>query len=204
MRPPILFWLASFLVCAGAVALSFVNIDVPVAMHFSRIGQFFTDLNAGFGASVILTLEAAVASGLALARVLRGHLSRSGETLAIACIASICTYCINDAVLKPFFGVPVPIQVLEGARHTFNLLSGSEGSSFPSGHMTLAGAFAGVFMRLYRRSVWPFAALLGLAAGLLIAGDWHFVSDVIAGTFVGVSAGVLAGEAWIVHSKARP
>jgi membrane-associated phospholipid phosphatase len=36
---------------------------------------------------------------------------------------------------------------------------------------------------------------------LLIAGDWHFVSDVIAGTFVGVSAGILAGEVWLAHSK---
>ena len=36
---------------------------------------------------------------------------------------------------------------------------------------------------------------------LLIAGDRHFVSEVIAGTFVGVSAGLLAGEVWLAHSK---
>jgi uncharacterized membrane protein len=67
--------------------------------------------------------------------------------------------------------------------------------------MVLAGAFAGVFMRLYRTSILPFSALLLIAAVLLIAGDWHFVSDVIAGTFVGVSAGLLAGEVWLAHSK---
>jgi hypothetical protein len=66
--------------------------------------------------------------------------------------------------------------------------------------MVLAGAFTGVFMRLYRTSILPFSALLLVAAVLLIAGDWHFVSDVIAGTFVGVSAGILAGEVWLAHS----
>jgi uncharacterized membrane protein YoaK (UPF0700 family) len=66
--------------------------------------------------------------------------------------------------------------------------------------MVLAGAFAGVFMRLYRTSVVTFSALLLILAVLLIIGEWHFVSDVIAGTFLGVSAGILAGELWLAHS----
>ena len=67
--------------------------------------------------------------------------------------------------------------------------------------MVLAGAFAGVFMRLYRTSFLPLSTLLLIAAVLLVVGDWHFVSDVIAGTFVGVSAGLLAVEVWLAHSK---
>jgi hypothetical protein len=66
--------------------------------------------------------------------------------------------------------------------------------------MALSGSFAGVFMRLYRRSVPLFSGLLLIAATLLIVGDWHFLSDVIAGTFIGVSAGLLAGEVWLAHS----
>jgi membrane-associated phospholipid phosphatase len=197
-------WLLSFVVCAAAVALSFAHIDVPIALHFWRVGRFLSPLNAAFGAAVILSLESAVALGLILARVVRGHISRFAEALAIACLASICTYGVNSEVLKPFFGVPTPAEVMEGARHTFNFLMGSGNSSFPSGHMMLAGAFAGVFMRLRRASVWPLSALLVVAAGLLVVGEWHFLSDVIAGTFVGVSAGILAGEAWTVHSKLPP
>jgi hypothetical protein len=60
-----------------------------------------------------------------------------------------------------------------------------------------------VFMRLYRISVWPLSILLFIASALLVAGGWHFFSDVVAGTFLGVSAGLLAGELWVVHS-ARP
>jgi uncharacterized membrane protein YoaK (UPF0700 family) len=67
--------------------------------------------------------------------------------------------------------------------------------------MVLAGSFAAVFMRLYRISILPLSALLLVAAVLLITGDWHFVSDVIAGIFVGVSAGLLAGEVWLAHSR---
>jgi membrane-associated phospholipid phosphatase len=78
---------------------------------------------------------------------------------------------------------------------------GSQKSGFPSGHMVLASAFAGAFMSYYRASVWPLSGLLALAAGLLIFGDWHFLSDVIAGTFVGISAGVLAGEVMLIDSK---
>ena len=109
----------------------------------------------------------------------------------LACLTSICAYAINDGTLKFFFGVPNPAAVLHGTKHPFNLLSGSSNSSFPSGHMVLAAAFAGVFMRLYRTSILPFSLLLLIAAVLLIVGEWHFVSDVIAGTFVGVSAGLL-------------
>lgn len=197
-------WLLSFVVCASVVAFSFAHIDLALALHFSKVGGFPSALNSAFSAAVILSFESAVALGLILARLVRGHISRFGEALAIACLASICTYGVNSGVLKPFFGVPIPAEVMEGARHAFNFFGGSGNSSFPSGHMMLAGAFAGVFIRLQRASVWPLSVLLLLAAGLLIVGGYHFLSDVIAGTFVSVSAGILAGEAWTAHSKLPP
>lgn len=194
-------WLVSLLVCATLVTLCFVRLDVPVAERFWTTGRFLSPLGEAFDASVLLSIETLVALFLIVTRVVRGHLSRFAEVLALACLASICTYGINDEVLKPLFGVPMPAQVMQGARHAFNFLMGAGTSSFPSGHMILASAFAGVFMRLHRLSIWPLAALLVLAAVLLVVGDWHFVSDVIAGTFVGISAGILAGELWSVHSK---
>ena len=197
-------WLLSFVACASLAAFSFAHMDVPIALHFWKVGGFRSPLNSAFGTAVILSLESAVALSLILARLVRGHISRFGEALAIACLASICAYGINSGVLKPFFGVPIPAQVMEGAKHAFNFFGGSGNSSFPSGHMVLAGAFAGVFMRLQRTSVWPLSVLLVLAATLLIIGGYHFLSDVIAGSFISVSAGILAGQAWAVHSKLPP
>lgn len=200
---PLLFrlWLVSFAACAALTAFAIADLDVPVARHFWNVGPFLHPLNSAFAATVVLSLESALALGLILARLVRGHLSRLGGACAIACVASICTYGINDAVLKPFFGVPVPAAVMEGAVHGFNFLAGPGDYSFPSGHMALAGSFAGVLMTLYRVAIWPLSALLLFAAVMLVIGDWHFVSDVIAGSFVGLSAGMLAGEAWGRHSR---
>jgi membrane-associated phospholipid phosphatase len=192
-------WLLSLLACAAAAAVSFAEVDVPVARSFWRVGRHLGLMSAAFNAAVLLTLEAVVVLGLIVARLTRGHISRFGEALGVACLASICAYGVNDQVLKPLFGVATPAEVVAGAKHALNLGVGLAGSSFPSGHMVLAGAFAGVFMRLYRTSIGPLSGLLLVAAALLVIGDWHFISDVIAGTFLGVSAGILAGEGWLVH-----
>jgi membrane-associated phospholipid phosphatase len=192
-------WFLSFVACAAAAAFSFAEIDVSVAHRVWGVSRRLSPLDFAFGATVILSVESAVVLTLIVARLMRGHISRFAETLALACLASICAYGINDEVLKPLFGVPAPLEVIHGAEHTLNFASGFAYSSFPSGHMMLAGAFAGVFMRFYRASIWPLTVLLLAAAALLVVGDWHFISDVIIGTFFGVSAGVLAGEGWVVH-----
>lgn len=196
-----LIWLLSLLVCTLIVVVAFAHLDVPIARHtFGTLGPT-EKLAKGLTSAVLLSAEAAVALTLIVIRITRGHLSPLGEAAALACLTSICAYSMNDSALKFFFGVPTPKAVLGGVRHAFHVLSGSSSSSFPSGHMVLSGAFAGVFMRLYRRSVLLFSALLFIGAVLLVVGDWHFLSDVIAGTFIGVSAGLLAGEVWSAHSN---
>jgi membrane-associated phospholipid phosphatase len=194
-------WVLSLVACEALVAFSFVRLDVPTALYFWNAGRLPSALGQAFGAAVVLSAESAVVLVMVIARLVRGHISVFGETLAIACLTSICAYGVNDHVLKVFFGVPNPIDVMHGARHSFNLWRGSANGSFPSGHMVLAGAFAGVFMRLHKASLWPLSALLLLAAALLLIGDWHFLSDVIAGTFFGISAGILAGEGRAAHSE---
>ncbi len=193
-------WLLSLLICILAAGVAFAWLDVPIASHVYGILGSTESLGKGFASAVLLSGEAAVALTLIVMRITRGRLSPLGEAAALACLTSICAYAMDDNALKLFFGVPNPGDVLHGARHAFHLLRGSSNSSFPSGHMVLSGAFAGVFMRLYRRSTLPLAALQFLGAALLVVGDWHFVSDVIAGTFVGISAGLLAGEVWSAHS----
>lgn len=196
-----LIWLLSLLVCVLVVTVAFVYLDVPIAHRVYGILGATESLASGFSSAVLLGVEAAVVLALVIIRIERGHLSPLCAATALACLTSICAYAINESALKVLFGVPNPAALLYGTRHAFGLLGGSSSSSFPSGHMVLAGAFAGVFMRLYRASAVLLSVLLLVAAGLLIAGDWHFVSDVIAGTFVGVSAGLLAGEVWLARFK---
>ncbi len=198
---PYLLWFLALLICALVTAVAFVYVDVPVARRAYGTSTSAEFLATGFASAVLLGFESIVALSLIIVRIARGHLSPFREVTVLACLTSICAYAINDSTLKFFFGVPNPAAVLQGTKHAFNFLSSSSNLSFPSGHMVLAGAFAGVFMRFYRTSILPLSTLLLIAGVLLIEGDWHFVSDVIAGTFVGISVGILAGELWIAHSK---
>lgn len=192
-------WLVAVVACSAVVAPIFLWVDVPAARHFWNADHLGSPMNVLFGSTVILAAESAVVLSAVLARLLKGRISVFGETLAIACLVSMCAYAVNDHVLKVVFGVPSTAEVVRGASHAMNLWKGSLGSSFPSGHMVLAGAFAGVFMRLHRTTVWLLSGLLLIAAACLLVGDWHFLSDIVAGAFVGVSAGVLAGEGWVAH-----
>ncbi len=57
--------------------------------------------------------------------------------------------------------------------------------SFPSGHMTVFAAFGAavlIYFPQYRKPVYIFLTLLGAA---LIGTDYHFLSDVIAGAYLG-------------------
>lgn len=200
-RFPLGKWLLALLTCAVSAALAFHYVDMPVAKGVAGWLGSKQGLSNGFASSILLGIEGAIALALALLRITRGRLSPLGEATGLACLTSICAYAVNDSALKEIFGVPDPSNVLQGAPHVFDFLAGSHNSSFPSGHMVIACAFAGVFMRLYRRSVWPFSALLLLAAVLLVVGDWHFISDIIAGSFVGMAAGLLAGELWLAHRR---
>lgn len=203
LRPALQVWLLAFAVCVAAVIFSFFRVDVPLAAFCARFSGRLTGLGQGLGSAVLLSLETATVIALVFVRLIRGRLPPYAEALAVACLVSICAYAVGDGVLKLFFGIPNPDSVASGARHAVNFWQGSRQSGFPSGHMMLAAGFAGVFMRLYRVSIWPLSFLLCVAATLLIVGGWHFLSDVIAGTFLGISVGLLAGQLWIVHSSQR-
>jgi membrane-associated phospholipid phosphatase len=187
-----------------AVAFSFRHIDVPLAVYMLRFSGPIAKIGNHLGSAVLLTGETAVALTLVIYRLVHGSLTVPARALAVACFSSIAAYAINASVLKMMFGVPVPGEVVFGhIPHVAHLFAGTYDSSFPSGHMTLAGAFGGVVMRRFPKTVWPLGGLLAVGAMLLVAGNWHFLSDVLAGTFVGVSAGVLAGEFLIAHERER-
>ena len=186
-------WILSALAVVAVIACAFVRIDVPVARHFWKVSRFLTPVGTALGSVVILAGEWAVLTVIGLIRIVRGQVSPFSATLATACLASMGSYVVNGHVLKVLGGVPNIAEVMHGARHVFHIGMGSDMSSFPSGHMVLAGAFAGVFMRAYSVSRWPLGAALLLAGVLLVTGDWHFVSDVLAGLCVGLAAGLLAG-----------
>jgi membrane-associated phospholipid phosphatase len=77
----------------------------------------------------------------------------------------------------------------------FSPFHGHEGwFSFPSGHMTQMAAIAAVLWQRVRPLRWVGVALALLVAAGLYVCDYHFVGDMLAGTFLGAAcaSGVLA------------
>jgi membrane-associated phospholipid phosphatase len=48
----------------------------------------------------------------------------------------------------------------------------------------------------YPRWRWIYVAFLSLLASALMIGEWHFLSDIIAGGFIGTVAGALMMRLW--------
>jgi len=196
-------WFASLIACVVLVVCSFLWFDLPVAKLFQH------NINGaakvlGLPSAVILAGELTVICILAAIRMAQGTLAPAAKALMIALLTSILAFTANNYVLKLVFGVPQVIEVLlYSARHAPHFLAGSQSSSFPSGHMALAGGFAGVFLWLYPSSRIALIILLAIGMALLVAGDWHFISDVVAGTFLGVTAGLMAGALWQAHSAGQ-
>ena len=67
----------------------------------------------------------------------------------------------------------------------------------------MATAFAVVLIRLQPRTLPALVILLCIAATALLVGDWHFAGDIVAGAFLGGTAGFVAAELWLEHTQRR-
>jgi membrane-associated phospholipid phosphatase len=188
---------------AGTLVLvlaSFHWVDRPVAILFRDNIYHFDLLSRGLASTVLVTIELLLIAFFAGLRMAQDRLSHFERTVMIACCVSLCTFVGNDHVLKLMFGRPIPAAVvLHHAAPAFHFMEGSFRSSFPSGHMAMACSFGLVLLRGCPRLAPWLIALLAMAAVALVVGDWHFVGDVIAGTFVGSAAGFWGWELWTLH-----
>ncbi len=93
-------------------------------------------------------------------------------------------------LLKIFFQfafgrTPARFWLLAGVPLEFNWFKEFGNGCFPSGHMTVFTAFGTALLLYYpqyRRTVLVVLILLGI---ILVATDYHFLSDVIAGAYLG-------------------
>lgn len=195
-------WLIALFLVALAVTISYLWIDRPLALiahgllpaHKQRFFEPLTHIPdplipAAAIAFVVLGLYAL--AGRALTRFPR--------VIAICSFSLIMGQVIKDQ-LKHVFGRTWPETWIDHNRsfihdgvYGFNWFHGGGGyESFPSGHMTATCALISVLWICYPRFKPLYAlAVLAVAVGLLGA-DFHFLSDVIAGAFVGASTGWMA------------
>jgi membrane-associated phospholipid phosphatase len=180
-----LFWLGF---CALIVLVSIVHFDRAIADYAHQFGAA-----RAFLRNDVLRLPVLQAVGVCL--LLWGALfSRAGAKTAFSAgLAMTGAMALNICLLKPAFGRAVPW--LYFARHNYGFHPFQVSSllgSFPSGHAVLAGALASVLWVSCPKGRPSYLATSALLASLLVLGEWHFLSDLVAGTFVGISAGLAA------------
>lgn len=91
-------------------------------------------------------------------------------------------------VLKVVFGrVNTRVWLTDTSLYGFHWFQGGGNfNGFPSGHMVVFSTVAAVLWRICPRYRWWYATTLLLLAVALVATNYHFVGDVVAGTVTGI------------------
>jgi len=202
-------WILSFAGTALACAISYQFLDRPIALLFHRTVAHpesfakLTHLPDPFVPLAVITFV-----GLGLWNLSGRRLSRF-QNCALLCSISLIVAEATKAQLKFVFGRTWPDtwihnnpSFLRDGIYGFNFFSGGpEYASFPSGHMAVTCAVISVLWLFYPAARVLYA-LAGLAAAIgLIGANYHFLSDVIAGAFVGISIGWMVTSLWKAHER---
>jgi membrane-associated phospholipid phosphatase len=181
-----------FLLTATLVVLSYVFLDARIALGFDRLLRSdpllsrYTSRIPDLLLPVVLVLSGTM-WGMYLRQVRRG--SRDGKTrfFLLSGTALPASY-VAKSMLKHLFGrMNTRAWMENGGDISFHWFrGGGEYSGFPSGHMAVFTTLAvacWLFFPKYRATCLAAIAGLGIA---LIATDYHFLSDVIAGGYLGL------------------
>ena len=204
-------WTIAFAICGVCVTVSYFLIDGPVAYfaHYELRGYIRVfDL---VGRLPKLLSPLIILSTLVLA--VRSVLGRSLTEMQTCVVLSALSLAISDILenwLKLAFGRTWPetwVQdnpsFIRDGVYSFNPFHGGQGfAAFPSGHMVAISAIMSVFWFLRPR----FRPIYGICIATVFIGqlgaNYHFVSDLIAGGFLGFLIGRIIIALW--NAGTRP
>ena len=186
-------WVGALFLCAIVVALCVEFVDRPVALfvngHLAAKNSLAMPLDlvllfVPLGAIAVLGSGSAVIAGRSLPRSAEATmLAGFSVTLALAC---------NFFLLQPGFGrIDITTYLAHPNLYGFAPFHGRSGRGFPSGHTSIAASFLLVFWFFYPRARILIGAAIGAEMIGLVLTSSHFVSDVVGGLFVGVTAAVM-------------
>ncbi|HEY7298956.1 MAG TPA: phosphatase PAP2 family protein [Xanthobacteraceae bacterium] len=206
-------WAIWLVLTAVAVAVSYFWIDRRVALivHGQLRGiNLFEKLTLIPDVVTPVVLVAFVAVGMS---GLSGRVMSRLQTVAVLAAASLAVAEIIKDNLKYVFGRTWPEtwvrnnpSFIHNGVYGFHPFHGGQGyASFPSGHTTAICAVMSVLWICYPRLRPIYAICIAAVAIGLVGANFHFVSDVIAGAFLGTTTGWLTVVVWeIGDHKVRP
>jgi membrane-associated phospholipid phosphatase len=189
----------------AAVVACYLFVDKPLALFIhARLPEFRSFfILVTFIPEPFLVIAALIVVMIGWRRMKGRPLSRP---YAVALLWSIGLFV--TVVLKNFFKFAFgrtwpetwindnPSFIRDGV-FAFNPFHGGKGfAAFPSGHMAVICFAATVLWFCYPRLRAVYALLIAVVAIGLMGANYHFLSDVIAGSFLGVSIGYFAIALW--------
>jgi membrane-associated phospholipid phosphatase len=177
--------ISRLLVAAALCLFAIFFVDGPVARLFSETVLHHHQRKYAISSPVLLVPLAAMAAFFVFwgRKGLETPLKRA---TILAAVSGLIAFAVNNLVFKPFFGRRgIDFFLYYPEDYGFFFFKGVWKDNFPSGHMALITAVATVVWREFPRTRWILAIVMILAAFLLLFGEWHFVSDLIAGAFWG-------------------
>jgi len=197
-------WAAALVLTACAVAISYQWLDRPIAFfthaHFHNepflarltlIPEFFAPL------AVLIFIV------LGLRALLDKPLTRV-EAIVLLCALSLVIASAIKNQLKIVFGRTWPETwvrnnpslIHDGVYGFHPFKMGSAYESFPSGHTTAIVAVMSVLWVCYPRFRVLYTLIIVAVVVGLLGADFHFLSDCIAGAFIGASTGWIVVMLW--------
>jgi membrane-associated phospholipid phosphatase len=191
-------WLVGFLVTATVVLVSVQWIDRPIALWIFDVfgGRRIPTQTADriFSIPFVTTIVFVIFGIIAITG---RRFSKLEATIAMCAISTLASTVIKDQ-LKFVFGRTWPdtwgpgiVSFVRDNVYGFHFFqSGKSFESFPSGHAAVAAALLSVVWILFPR-LRRICAISMVAVDIgLVALNLHFVSDVVAGSFIGISTGL--------------
>jgi membrane-associated phospholipid phosphatase len=202
-------WGLGFLGTAIAVTISYLWLDRPIALlaHAELQGfHLFEKLTLIPGALVPLAVVAFMVLGL---HGLTGRQLSRFQTVMLLSGVSLAVAIIIKDQLKFAFGRPWPEtwvhdnpSFIRDGLYGFRPFHGGAGyASFPSGHTTMICTVMTVLWICYPRFRAVYALCMAAVAVGLVGANFHFLSDVIAGGFLGLTVGWLSVATWEIGAR---
>jgi membrane-associated phospholipid phosphatase len=202
-------WSISFVLTTLAVVVSYLWLDRPIALFaHDRLKQFNLFEHLTRIPEIVTPL---VLLGFALIGLyaLLGRPLRKLHMVAVLCAASVAMTEAIKFQLKFAFGRTWPEtwvrnnpSFIRDHVYGFFPFHGGQGfSAFPSGHTAAVCAVMSVLWICYPRFRLLYAAAMAAVGLGLVGADFHFLSDVIAGGFLGVSIGWLTVTMWEIGQR---
>jgi membrane-associated phospholipid phosphatase len=201
---PLRNWSLGLLATTIAIAIAYFWLDRPIAYLAHDLSQRFhlfqkltliPDALLPIAVVVILLVGLRGLIGVPLSRF-ETVLFVTGISLALGAMAKTeLKYAFGRAWPETWFRNN-PSLIRDHVFGFFPFHGGGGYASFPSGHATIVCAAMTVFWICYPRLRPLYALAMAAVAIGLVGANFHFLSDVIAGAFLGVSVGWMSVALW--------